>query len=362
MILVIGGLLSAHLLSYRLYLEPGSHLLDVSHSTNLDPNWPCDGKLLRLAVKVAQKILPAFDTPTGMPYGTVNLKHGVPKGETTETCVAGVGTFLIEFASLSRLTGDPVYEKAAMRAMESLWQRRSDINLIGNHINIDSGKWTGLDATIGSGVDSYFEYLVKAGILLDSPELIKQFQVYKKSIDKFLLQDDWFVWANMNKGQKTLPLFSSLEAFWPGLLTLTGDVKQAVGITSNYHRIWRKYGALPEFYNIQQDAIHANRESYPLRPELIESLMYLVRATGNEEVYYEMGVDYLESIERISRLECGFATVKDVKDHRLENRMESFFLAETLKYLYLIFDEENFLHNDLSSDDYKIVKNGLGNK
>ena len=70
---------------------------------------------------------------------------------------------------------------------------------------------------------------------------------------------------------------------------------------------------MPEFFNIQHDAIHANRESYPLRPELI---------TGKEEVYYEMGVDYLESIERKSRLECGFSTVKVVKYHRLENRME----------------------------------------
>jgi len=61
--------------------------------------------------------------------------------------------------------------------------------------------------------------------------------------------------------------------------------------------------------------------------------MNLVRVTGKEEVYYEMGVDYLESIERISRLECGFSTVKAVKDHRLENRKEKFFLAEILKYL-----------------------------
>lgn len=37
--------------------------------------------------------------------------------------------------------------------------------------------------------------------------------------------------------------------------------------------------------------------------------------------------------------------VKSVKDHQLENRMESFFLAETTKYLYLIFDTENFIHN-----------------
>ena len=67
-----------------------------------------------------------------MPYGTVNLKHGVPKGETTVTCTAGVGTFLIEFGTLSRLTGDPVFEKVAMRALRSLWNTRSKIGLVIN--------------------------------------------------------------------------------------------------------------------------------------------------------------------------------------------------------------------------------------
>ncbi len=61
-----------------------------------------------------------------------------------------------------------------MRAMNSLWQRRFEINLIGSNIYV---KWTCLNAIIGSGVDSFFEYLVKAGILPDNPELINQFQV-----------------------------------------------------------------------------------------------------------------------------------------------------------------------------------------
>ncbi len=175
-----------------------------------------------------------------MPYGTVNLLKGVPEGETQETCVAGVGTFIIEFATLSRLTGDPTYENIALKAIESLWNYRSVIDLIGNHINVQTGKWTGLDATIGSGVDSYFEYLVKAGILLNKPDLISQFRTYQQAIDRFLLHDNWFVWSNMEKGQKTLPLFSSLEAFYPGLLTLTGDLKQAIKIFHNYQKVSKK--------------------------------------------------------------------------------------------------------------------------
>lgn len=70
-----------------------------------------------------------------MPYGTVNLRHGVPKGETTVTCTAGVGTFLIEFGTLSRLIGDPVFEKVAVRALRALWNAKSSLDLVREYIN-----------------------------------------------------------------------------------------------------------------------------------------------------------------------------------------------------------------------------------
>lgn len=90
----------------------------------LEPGWPCNGPLLRLAEDVAKRLIAAFDTPTGMPYGTVNLKHGVPDGETPITCTAGVGTFIVEFGALSRLTGDPLFEEVALKAMNALYHHR----------------------------------------------------------------------------------------------------------------------------------------------------------------------------------------------------------------------------------------------
>ena len=125
------------------------------------PGWPCKGPLLDLAVDVAKRLLPAFDTPTGMPFGTVNLQNGVPKGETPVTCTAGVGTYIVEFATLSRLTGDPIYEEVALRAMNSLWNYRSGVGLFGNHIDVSTGKWTATEAGIGAGIDSFLEYLVR---------------------------------------------------------------------------------------------------------------------------------------------------------------------------------------------------------
>ncbi|XP_017054662.1 ER degradation-enhancing alpha-mannosidase-like protein 2 [Drosophila ficusphila] len=342
---IVGGLLSAHLLSKRAGVE-------------VELGWPCRGPLLRLAEDMARRLLPAFDTNTGMPYGTVNLRYGVPKGETSVTCTAGVGTFLIEFGTLSRLTGNSIYEEVAMQAIHALWAYRSHIGLFGNHIDVQSGRWTALDSGIGAGVDSLFEYLVKASILLNRPELLELFHEARAAIDKYMRKEDWYVWVGMNKGHVTLPVFQSLEAFWPGILSIIGDTEPALRTISRYIGVWKKYGFLPEFYNIAAGEASPNREVYPLRPELIESAMYLYRATGNEYLL-ELGEHMLETLEFSAKTKCGYATIRNVVTHEKENRMESFFLAETSKYLYLLFDENNFLHNDGSGGELLSTKDDV---
>lgn len=94
-----------------------------------------------MAADLATRLLPAFDTPTGIPYGTVNLRHGVPPGETTITSLAGAGTHVLEFITLSRLLTDrPEFERAARGAMRAIWARRSSLNLLGNHIDTRTGE------------------------------------------------------------------------------------------------------------------------------------------------------------------------------------------------------------------------------
>ncbi|XP_069134128.1 ER degradation-enhancing alpha-mannosidase-like protein 2 [Argopecten irradians] len=341
---ILGGLLSAHLMSHKAGL-------------GLEPGWPCSGPLLSLAEDVARRLLPAFDTVTGMPYGTVNLRHGVPKGETPITCTAGVGTFIVEFGTLSRLTGDPVFEKVAMRALRALWNYRSQLGMVGNHVDVKTGKWTALDSGIGGGIDSYFEYLVKGGIMFEIPELLQMFHEYEKPINNFMKRDDWYLWAHMNKGGITLPMFTSLDAYWPGIQSMLGNIDGAMKTMHNFHQVWKQYGFTPEYYNIPKNEVHGGREGYPLRPELIESAMYLYRAT-KDPYLLDIGVDILESIEHSTKTKCGYATVKNVATHELENRMESFFLAETTKYLYLLFDTDNFIHNNGSTGTVIQTPNG----
>lgn len=122
-------------------------------------------RLLDLAVDLAERLLPAFDTPTGLPLSWVNLRRGVIPGDTRSTCVACAGTLLLEFASLSQATGDPKYYALAKRAARALHARRSAIGLLGNTLHTGSGEWERSDAGVGAGIDSFYEYLLKVSLL-----------------------------------------------------------------------------------------------------------------------------------------------------------------------------------------------------
>ena len=124
---VLGGLLSSHLIAKDLKEKKKIEYKD---------------KLLMLAEDLGQRLLPAFDTPTGMPYGSINLKRGIQPDETTVTCTAAIGTCSIEFAWLSILTNNPIYEFTCRRAIHSLWSHRTKKGLIGAHIDVFTGRWT----------------------------------------------------------------------------------------------------------------------------------------------------------------------------------------------------------------------------
>jgi len=327
---ILGGLLSAHLYSKEAGLD-------------LDGSWPCDGPLLRLAVKIADKLVPAFNTSTGMPFGTVNFARGVPLNETPVTCTAGVGTFIVEFGTLSRLTGNKTYENLALKALHAINSFKSPIGLVADHIDTSTGKWRGSESSIGSGIDSFFEYLLKGSILLELPELLHMFKEHYSAIVKYLKQGDWYMWAGINDGKITKPWQQSLETFWPGVQAMFGDIESAHRSLLNYFQVFYKFGALPEFYDISREKPVSNREGYPLRPELIESTLHLYKAT-KDPILLQFGKDMVNMIEKRTKTKCGYATLKNVESGQLDNRMESFFLAETLKYLYLLFDEDNQLN------------------
>ena len=193
---ILGGLLSAHLMAidpllsiYPTYPYHSSSS-SFSSSENSEVESYEDG-LLYLAMDLGDRLLEAFHTVTGIPYGTVNLRSGVPVGETEEASTAGAGSLLVEFEVLSTLTGDSRYSTAAYRAVKALFDRRSRVDLLGRHIHIRTGRWTEEASGIGSNADSYYEYLLKACLLPSSSvhrtsKLIEMFLVTFLAIKAFV--------------------------------------------------------------------------------------------------------------------------------------------------------------------------------
>ena len=190
--------------------------------------------------------MPAFDTKTGIPYGTVNLRRGVPEKETKVTSAAGGGTNMVEFTMLSRVTKDPKYEMAARRATTGLWNRRSKLGLVGNHIKIETGAWTHQDSGLGTNVDSFYEYLIKAHLLFNDGDMLTMFFQSYAAIMKYIRRGVWYLDVNMHSGSVSWMVYSSLASFFPGVQVLVGDIEAAVETQYSIHSLWRRFGGIPE--------------------------------------------------------------------------------------------------------------------
>lgn len=401
----VGGLLSAHLFAVGELPITGYDAqktgLDIEKHPIAWPNgFRYDGQLLRLALDLAQRLLPAFYTQTGMPYPRVNLRHGIPfylnsplhesagphpdtaqtSPEITETCSAGAGSLVLEFTVLSRLTGDPRFEQAAKRAFWAVWSRRSNIGLIGAGVDAEEGHWIGGFSGIGAGIDSFFEYALKTHILLSGHELPNQTipnhilqessldpnQIYSPLSDKDNSPDSFleawhhahaaikrhlysdmhhphYVNAHISTGSPQTFWIDSLGAYYAGLLTLAGELDEAIETHLLYTALWTRYSALPERWSVRDGNVEGGLGWWPGRPEFIESTYHLYRAT-RDPWYLYAGEMVLKDITRRCWTKCGWSGLQDVRTGEKSDRMESFFLGETAKYLYLLFDADHPLN------------------
>ena len=295
-----------------------------------------DKKFLSLAENLGKRLLPAFNSKTGMPYGYINLKSGVTSGEVSNP--AEIGTLLIEFGTLSKSTGNQLYYDKAKKAIVELFNRRSKIGLVGSAINIETGKWVNSDSHISGGIDSYYEYLLKSWKLFGDTDCKNMWEVSIKSIDKYLADSVssgfWYGHSDMNTGERTSTVFGALDAFFPACLALSGDINRAQHLEASCYKMWNLERIEPELINYK--TMEITYPQYVLRPEIIESAYYLYHFT-NDNKYLEMGKTFLNDIVKYCKTPVGFSSLKSVITKEKEDDMESFFFAETLKYLYLLF-------------------------
>ena len=146
----------------------------------------------------------------------VNLKSGKTYGD--QTCTAGAGTLLLEFGTLSRLTNHSIFELKAKRALQALWARRTSTNLVGDAINVNTGRWEGTMSGTGAGLDSFYEYLLKAYILFGENDYWNMFaDAYTAVNDGLGKNRHVFVNQDMHSGKISNTWVDSLSAFFPGL-------------------------------------------------------------------------------------------------------------------------------------------------
>lgn len=326
----LGGLLSGHVL--------------LSRDSRMVPWYR--GELLDKAVQLADRLLPAFNTPTGVPLSWINLRKGQIRGDTRITCTACAGTMLLEFGVLSRLTDNPVYEKKAKDAVIYLYNKRSVKGLLGNTFHVDKGEWVRRHSGIGAGIDSYYEYLLKAYLSFGDEEYLDMFADVYSSIQAYSALSEgvngmvWPVDVHMTSGRIMHPFVSALGAFWPGLQSLAGQFKDADKLYWHWNLISKKFTWIPEAFSPDLSSTHPQLKYYPLRPEYIESGYILYSDTGNP-AYLGSTALFYQNLVNTTKTKCGFASISDVNSGRLEDSMESFFLSETIKYLYLMYSKAN---------------------
>ena len=304
-----------------------------------------DDRLLRLAEDLGNRLLPVFESPTGMPYMYVNLKTGKTSGAVSNP--AEIGTLLLEFGTLARLTKRPIFFEKAKRALVELDRRRSKIDLPGEEIDVETGKWKSRASHVGGGIDSYYEYLLKCSVLFGDADCRTMWRRSVRALNRYVADEArsglWYGPVDMDSGRRTASEFGALHAFLPGVLALGGDLSRARRLQDSCLRMWKLHGIEPEALDYR--AMKVVHPGYPLRPEIVESAYVLYRKTKDSK-YLEMGREFFESLVAHCRTDAGYTVLKSVVTKEKGDLMPSYFLAETLKYLYLLFAPDETLDFD----------------
>ncbi|KAF9535618.1 glycoside hydrolase family 47 protein [Crepidotus variabilis] len=386
-------------------------LLSAYHLSEEDPIY------LEKAIDLADRIMPVFETASGLPFPAVNLAerrgyHSIDFPGLSS--VAEAGTLQLEFRYLSYLTENEVYWRAAENVMKVLKDARLPHGLASVFLAIEQGQYHLSAISLGSRADSFYEYLLgPRSIGSSTSKLSNQTERFyqdmyddamesihnhlvQRSTTNNLLYTSELIPENGPDGGLTwrlTPKQDHLVCFLGGSLMLgatrTGALTSPVSIpphpeelTEKGTRDWKtgveliktcmnmhdtQTGLSPEivYFRVPSDGMNAMPNAppdwyirgaqlapgelppydsrYMLRPETVESLFIAYRLTG-DNIYREHGWKIFQAIEKHARVSTGgYATVINVDDNpaSLEDKMETFFLSETLKYLYLLFDSSN---------------------
>jgi len=378
-------------------------LLSAYHLSGQDPVY------LEKAVDLANRLLPVFDTPSGLPLSSVNLaqRKGIPDSDSNGwVSTAEVATLQLEFKYLSSVTEDDTYWRVVEKVMEVIKRNNATPHLVSIYMNPETGQFVPSDIRLGSRGDSYYEYLLKQWLQTSKSETVYR-QMYQESMDAVnahLVQQtptSGFMYTAELRPERTatgaswrlVPKQDHLVCFLGGSLmlgaTTSGSLVEQVSVPPRYgelspegRRDWRvgvelirtcmethntATGLSPEIVHFRtaNDGLDSNGmvprdwyikgarlgasppldARYILRPETVESLFIAYRLTGDEK-YRDYGWNIFQAIEKHCKIETGgYASVLNVDELPVqhEDKMETFMMSETLKYLFLLFSDKDIV-------------------
>eukprot|EP01065_Artemidia_motanka_P011967 TRINITY_DN1652_c0_g1_i10.p1 TRINITY_DN1652_c0_g1~~TRINITY_DN1652_c0_g1_i10.p1 ORF type:complete len:682 (+),score=160.95 TRINITY_DN1652_c0_g1_i10:72-2048(+) len=371
---------------------------------------PQDQWMVSRAQDLANGLVRAYNTTTGVPVGFVDLGSGRAWAQTAGSgprkptdgaaIIAEAGGQALELRTLTLHTGDAAFDRRATWAGDVLTGRcPAPGSVCPTFYHPDWDAWVSQGRTLGAGADSYYEYLLKQH-LLERPRghpssYWTQFLTTARAVKKWLVRPlgvDGSLWLGFSGGptqdgglgeadeeQEHLSCFaagwyalgateSSDTVTWWNLLSI------AQGLTQSCRLMYSgmKCGVGPERAAFSQctrcpdsdrvGAVHAN---YALRPEYVESLFYLWRATGDEK-YRRWGWEAFVSMNTSCRTPGGgYAQLNDVNQdpgsQDADLPMPSYWMAETLLYLWLLFSPSSALPLDewvLNTEGHPLRRRG----
>lgn len=122
--------------------------------------------VLKQAVRLADLLCSAFQTPSGLPDNILNFNGGQPtiNGSATAS-IATIGSLVLEWARLSHLTNDPKYARLTQTAQQFLLKPSPGgepfPGLIGQYLRLADGAIVDTKGGWGPESDSFYEYLIK---------------------------------------------------------------------------------------------------------------------------------------------------------------------------------------------------------
>lgn len=306
------------------------------------------------------------------PFATVNLRTGRGMNPTWtggNVILSEVATLQLEFFYLAMKTGRPEFAAKILDVIVHLDQMQKEDGLYPVHISPRTNKFSGSQVTLGALGDSFYEYLLKMWLITN-----KQAVGYKRMYDTavtaamnhLLIKStpSNFTYIAERQGKMLIHKMDHLVCFAGGMLALgaqhsssaerRSEFEAGAELTRTCHEMYYQQpsGISPEFVNFAPNRdfyVPQRAPHYLLRPEAVESFFYLWRLTHDHR-YREWGWQAFISINNTCRVASGFSGIRDVRDTgdkvRYDDTQQSFFLAETLKYLYLLFCDDDAISLD----------------